>query len=325
MPAPAVSADAKLFSQRFIKTILLVVLFCFTYIHAAWATNPLYTITQNTELNFCTAQIPGGSSTDIISTAGAQNGSVIYLYGGYSEGDFTIKCTGTLCTNTMNLSITSGTGCTGLTGLSAWQGNYNNGAKTGALPFSGLAALGNGGTADFKVGATATYTSSAPAGTCTPTFTIGITDSGSGSGNFSENASIGFDVGLALTKNADINFGTVNALNASTYRISTAGTVSTVSGTGIHLYGATAAGNITIAGSATDGINISVGYTANNGVTPSNAQCSYNGGAAAFCNGNALAPGSGKALVVGVDVTTDGTQAAGTTATPSLTIFVFYN
>lgn len=325
MPPPAVSADARLFSQRFIKTILLVVLFCFTHLQAAGA-NPTYTVTQNTELTFGTMQIPGGSVTDIISTAGAQSGTGTYLYGTVSEGDFTIKCTGTLCTNTMSLSITGGTGgCFGVIGLSAFQGNYNSGAKTGALPFTGLAALGNGGTADFKVGATATYDQNLAAGNCVVPFTIGITDSGSGGGNFLENASISFDVGLALNKNSDINFGIVTALNASTYRISTAGAVTTVSGTGSYVTGATSAGNIQIVGSTTDGITISVGgYTANNGVTPANAQCSYNGGAAGSCSISGVAAGSGKTLLVGVDVAADGTQAGGTTAAPSFTVNVAY-
>jgi hypothetical protein len=325
MPSPAVSAAAKPPCCRLIKAILLAVLLCFSHLQAAWA-NPTYTVTENLQLTFGIMQIPGGSVTDIISTAGAQSGTGTLLYGGPVAGDYTIKCTGsgTSCTHTMTLSIASGTTCTGLTGLSAWQGNYNNGTNTGALPFSGLASLGNGGTADFKVGATATYTSSVTAGTCTPTFTISITDS-TGTYNFTKNAFIGFDAGLALTKNSDINFGTVTANNASTYRMSTAGAVTTVSGSGSYITGATSAGNITIAGSTTDGITISAGgYTANNGVTPSNALCRYGGGALNTCAMAGMAPGAGKTLLVGVDVATNGTQAAGTSAAPTFTISVAY-
>jgi len=321
MPSLAVFADAKQSGQRLIKTILLVVLLCFTHIQDAYPIG-VFTVTQVSELTFGKMQIPGGAVTDIISTAGAQSGTGTLLYGTFGGGEYTIQCSG--CLGNLTISIASASLCTGLTSLGSWQGNYNNGAKTGALPFSGLAGPG-AGSLDFKVGSTATYTSSVSAGTCTPTFTISISDSFGSHINQTENASIGFDVGLTLNKLSDINFGTVTALNASTYRISPAGAVSIVSGTGTQLYGATAAGNITIVGSTTDGINISVGgYTANNGVTPSNAQCSYNGGGAAACTMTGVAPGSGKTLLVGVDVAANGTQAAGTTAAPSFTISVAY-
>jgi hypothetical protein len=141
-------------------------------------------------------------------------------------------------------------------------------------------------------------------------------------------ANIAFDTPLNLTKTADINFGTETAANASTYRISTAGAVTTTVGTGAYLYGATNAGSITIAGPAADTLTISVGgYTVNNGVTPSNASCAYNGGAAVTpCSyAAAVAPGAGKTLLLGVDVAADGTQAAGTTAAPTFTVTVVAN
>ena len=141
-------------------------------------------------------------------------------------------------------------------------------------------------------------------------------------------ANIAFDTPLNLTKTADINFGTETAANASTYRISTAGAVTTTVGTGAYLYGATNAGSITIAGPAADTLTISVGgYTVNNGVTPSNASCAYNGGAAVTpCSyAAAAAPGAGKTLLLGVDVAADGTQAAGTTAAPTFTVTVVAN
>ena len=140
-------------------------------------------------------------------------------------------------------------------------------------------------------------------------------------------ANIAFDTPLTLTKTADINFGTETAANASTYHITTANVVTTTVGTGAHLYGATNAGSITIAGPAADTLTISVGgYTAYNGVTPSNASCAYNGGAQVTpCTyAAAVAPGAGKTLLVGVDVAADGTQAGGTTAAPTFTISVAY-
>ena len=141
-------------------------------------------------------------------------------------------------------------------------------------------------------------------------------------------ANIAFDTPLTLTKTADINFGTVTAANASTYRISTAGAVTTTAGTGTPLYGATNAASITIAGPTADTLTISVGgYAANNGVTPSNASCAYNGGAAVTpCSyTTAVAPGAGKTLLLGVDVAADGTQAASTSAAPTFTVTVVYN
>ena len=141
-------------------------------------------------------------------------------------------------------------------------------------------------------------------------------------------ANIAFDSPVTLNKTADINFGTETALNASTYHITTAGAVTTTVGTGAHLYGATNAGSITIAGPAADTLAISVGgYTVNNGVTPSNASCAYDGGAAVTpCSyAAAVAPGAGKTLLLGVDVAADGTQAAGTTAAPTFTVTVVGN
>jgi hypothetical protein len=322
MPARWTPVHSRFPAARWFTTLLLAVLFCSIYGRTCFAADT-YTIVQNTELQFGTMQIPGGSVTDTISTAGAQSGTGIPLYGTVGNGDYTIKCTSGACTATLTINISTGSLCTGLTSLSSWQGKYNSGSSL-ALPLSGLVNPGAGGL-DFKVGSTATYTSSVSAGSCTPTFTINLTDASGTNANFSENASIGFDQALALTKNADINFGTVTALNASTYRMSTTGVLSIVSGTGLKLYGTTSAANITIAGSATDGITISVsGYTANNGVTPSNATCAYNGGAAGSCAISGVAPGAGKTLLVGVDVAADGTQAAGTTAAPSFTVNVAY-
>jgi hypothetical protein len=141
-------------------------------------------------------------------------------------------------------------------------------------------------------------------------------------------ANIAFDTPLTLTKVADISFGTVTASNASTYKITTAGNVTTTVGTGAWLYGAWVAGSITIAGPAADTLSINVlSYTANNGVTPSNASCAYNGGAEVTpcVYAAAVAPGAGKTLLLGVTVAADGTQAAGTTAAPTFTVQVVNN
>jgi len=139
-------------------------------------------------------------------------------------------------------------------------------------------------------------------------------------------ANIAFDTPLTLTKKNDISFGTVAAGVADTYTISTAGNV-TAAGSGQWLSGSKAAGNITIVGSTSQTLNISVGnYSASGGVTPSNATCSYAGSAAKPCAiSAATAPGNqGKTLLIGIDARVDGTQAVGSTATPSFTVTIVY-
>lgn len=138
-------------------------------------------------------------------------------------------------------------------------------------------------------------------------------------------ANIAFDTALSITKNADITFGTVAAsANGDNYTISTAGAVTV--GQGTWLFGTPAAANLTIIGSASQLINTSVGsYTANNGVTPSNATCAYNGGGSGSCSiTGAAAPGAGKTLLIGATVTADGTQTAGETAAPTFVVTVVY-
>lgn len=143
-------------------------------------------------------------------------------------------------------------------------------------------------------------------------------------------ANIAFDAAITLTKNADITFGTVQALTAGTYTIDTAAVV-TPGGGGVVLGGSPVAGDILIQGSATQTINISVGgYTAGGiggGVVPSAATCAYDSGAEAACtlNTQAAPTAAGKTLKVGVLVTVDALQTAGSVATPSFTVTVVYS
>lgn len=141
-------------------------------------------------------------------------------------------------------------------------------------------------------------------------------------------ANIAFDTAISLTKNADINFGSVAAVTAGDYTIDTAGVV-TAGGGGVWLFGTPVAADINIVGSTTQAINITVGgYTAGGiggGVVPSAATCKYDGGAEAACPLNAqAAPGAGKTLKVGVKVTVDNAQTSGSAATPSFTVTVLY-
>jgi hypothetical protein len=137
-----------------------------------------------------------------------------------------------------------------------------------------------------------------------------------------------FDSALTLTKDADINFGTLKSLTVGTYVIDTAGVVTPSAG-GVIIGGTPAFGQITITGSATQTVAISTGtYTVNNGVTPSAATCEYNGAPIANCDtggaGLAAPTGVGKVLKLGVQIAADGTQAANSTSAPTFVVTVVY-
>lgn len=141
-------------------------------------------------------------------------------------------------------------------------------------------------------------------------------------------ANIRFATPLTLTKNADLDFGTVQSLTPGTYVLSTAGVV-TASNGGITIGGTPVAGNLLIQGSDTQNINISTSaLTADQGVTPSNPTCAYDGGAEVACNTltNQAAPtAAGKTLLIGLQLDADGTQADGLLATPNFNVDVVYN
>lgn len=140
------------------------------------------------------------------------------------------------------------------------------------------------------------------------------------------NANVRFATPLTLTKVKDLDFGIVQAFQAGTYVLSATGVV-TASGGGVAVGGTPQAGELTIAGSATQTINISTnGLAANNGVTPSVPTCRYNGGTETTCNlTNQVSPGAGKTLFLGLTVVVNGSQADGTTASPSFNVNVVYN
>lgn len=134
-----------------------------------------------------------------------------------------------------------------------------------------------------------------------------------------------FGQSLSTTQISSADFGVLKANTPAKYTLSTSGAVTT-SGDGEVIGGTPKAGNISISGSNTQNLDITVGnYTANNNVTPSNAYCSYDGGGAAPCKLSSVsAPGSGKTLLVGLDINV-GNLSAGTTASPGFDINVNYN
>lgn len=139
-------------------------------------------------------------------------------------------------------------------------------------------------------------------------------------------ANIAFDTVLSIAKEHDIDFGTVKAAQSGTYVINTAGTV-TPSGGGVWVSGSPTSGELTVSGSSTQTVSVSVGsYVANGGVTPSAATCKWGGAAVdADCTfSGGAAPGAGTTLLVGVQVDADGTQNAGDTAAPTFVVTVVY-
>lgn len=138
-------------------------------------------------------------------------------------------------------------------------------------------------------------------------------------------ANISFDTALSIVKGKDISFGTLKASQSGTYTLSTSGSV-IASDNGVWFGGSPQPGSVTIAGSTTQAINISANnYAASNGVTPSGATCSYNGGPSIPCSlASQEPPGLGKVLLLGVTVVVDGSQAMGSTATPSFEVVVTY-
>jgi hypothetical protein len=265
-----------------------------------------------------------GSQTADITTAAVTSGTGTLLYGTPVAGTFTITAN-PQCTGTLAITLSDAGGASGVT-----LSNFHLNVGGTAIANGGTVALpGASYSKTLTVGATATYTSAVATGLAHPTFNIHMLESGSSKTNDLNGATsnITFDVPITFNKTADIDFGTVAALTASTYRISTTGATSVVSGSGSFYSGSPHAASITVIGSTSDGITIqATGYTANNGVTPSSATCAYNGGAETACSSafTGVAPGAGQTLLVGVDVAADGTQAGTTTAAPTFTINVNY-
>lgn len=138
-------------------------------------------------------------------------------------------------------------------------------------------------------------------------------------------ANISFQSALILSPVRNIDVGTVLADASGVYTIDTQGTV-TASAGGQVLGGTPEVGEITIAGSDTQTINISVtNYQTDSGVTPSNASCSYDGIISSPCTlSSVAAPAAGTSLLLGVTLSVDGTQSDGTQATPSFDVVVSY-
>jgi hypothetical protein len=139
-------------------------------------------------------------------------------------------------------------------------------------------------------------------------------------------ANLNFDTPLTLNKTSDINFGTVSTA-ADTYTITTAGVV-TPHAAGQWLYGTKSAGSITIAGSATDTLTISVGsYVPSAHVSLGAPTCTYGGTTLTACAGTTVAAptNAGTILLLGIDAIVAAGVVAGVAEAPSYTVTVTYN
>ena len=141
----------------------------------------------------------------------------------------------------------------------------------------------------------------------------------------SVSANVRFLTDITIQKNADINFGNVEAGTAATYTIDTTGAVTTTGG--VVEGGTPVVGNLLIKGSSAQAINISAASPViSNGVSITGETCKYGAASAGSCTiTGAAAPGSsGTTLLLGATISADGTQADNTTATPSFTVTVLY-
>lgn len=147
-------------------------------------------------------------------------------------------------------------------------------------------------------------------------------------------ATVNFTQPFTVAESTQMTFGTLIAGVATSYVITTASAATSGAGGGV-IGGAPAAGDFRIddTGTATTTLSVVVNnLTADNGVTPTSPTCAYNGGGELSCAApitGLVNPNSGtaaaKTLLVGMTLVIDGTQADGTTASPSYDVVVQYD
>lgn len=135
---------------------------------------------------------------------------------------------------------------------------------------------------------------------------------------------------FALAETTAMNFGTLLAGQAATYVMTSAGVVTASAGGAA--WGAPTAFTGTVSNSSGVGpINIIVNnFVANGGSTPSAPTCNYNAGGAVSCavavTGLVSPTATGtKALLVGMTLTVDGTQADAAINSPTYDIVVGFD
>lgn len=138
-------------------------------------------------------------------------------------------------------------------------------------------------------------------------------------------ANIQFDTAFTFNLVSNIDYASVKAGQSGDYTVSTAGVLSTANG-GQAMTGTPTAGQVTIIGSSTQAVTISIsGATTDQGVSVTATRGRYGAGAEQNFPISGAAPGAGGTnLFVGATVHADGTQADSVTANPVITIQVVY-
>lgn len=317
----------------FAAVCLAAAVFCCLPVSAFAAPPPcsgIPSVSQISQLNLSTLQIPSGTSTFTVSPSGTTAGTGTQLFGMASNGEFSISEGSSKDNHCSTITINViGTNC-GTSGctLGSWTGKYGSRTLSGPPPWTGLPTPGKG--QNLFLGTTATYNGTVGQGNFAPGFTLSVNYDSAAPTTFPETGAIGFDLPLSIDTISNINIGHVQANTTGIYTIDTSGNVTTSGGQ--WLSGSPSAGRLLIHGSATQTISISAGsYVAGGaggGVTLSNVTCAYNGGAAVPCSlaTQAAPTAGGKTLLLGVTVTVGNkSQADGSTATPSFTITVTYS
>ncbi|MES2906892.1 MAG: DUF4402 domain-containing protein [Pseudomonadota bacterium] len=162
-------------SIKIIQISVIAFIFCNWFLSAAFCAESI-TITEVQQFRFATLAKPGsGSQTLTVPRDGsAPTGTGAILYGTSSRGQYNIKRTGSGSSTTCTIDIQNiSSGNANLT-IGSFLGNYN-GSNINSFPASGLARPSNGTGTTLYLGATATYNSSIPKGTYTPSFDIAVT------------------------------------------------------------------------------------------------------------------------------------------------------
>jgi hypothetical protein len=138
-------------------------------------------------------------------------------------------------------------------------------------------------------------------------------------------ANIQFDTAFTFNFVSNIDYASVKSATAGDYTINTTGTLSAANG-GVLITGTPTVGQVTIIGSSTQAITISIsGTTADQGVSVTATRGRYGAGAEQNFPISGGPPGAGGTnLFIGATVHADGTQADSVTANPVITIQAIY-
>lgn len=158
---------------HYLKITFIAVFFVLASFHPVKAQT--ITITEQTQLNFTILEKPASGSKNITinATTNGVSGTGTVLIGTPTRGQYSVKCTGAGCNPSATIDINNiNSGNANLT-ISNFTGDYD-GSALASFPQSGLAKPTGGGKTLY-LGATATYNSSVPVGTLTPSFDIVVT------------------------------------------------------------------------------------------------------------------------------------------------------